>query len=78
MHPWLLEEVSNHSCSMRFRPDSSTPQTLHLRPGTIRDFFYIIIFEDDLQGVEINDDLSNACSFITGGGSGQGYWNKKF
>ncbi len=69
MHLCPLEEVGNHSCSMHFRPDSSTPQTLHLGPGTIRDIFYMVIIKDAPQRVEINVDFFISCSGIAREGS---------
>ncbi len=50
VHPWLLEEVSNHSYGMYIRPDVPTPQVLHLLPQAIRNFFYMVIIEDAPQG----------------------------
>ncbi len=65
MHPCPLEEMDNHSCGMCFRPDSSAPKALHLRPHTPGDFFDMVIFKNDPERIFNIVDFLRVCSSKT-------------
>ncbi len=75
MHPWLLEEMGNHSCDMHFSHVFPHHKhfTIDLEPLGI--FPTLLLSKMLLKGVEINVNLFDACFGITGEGSGQCYWN---
>jgi len=53
---------------MCFRPDNSAPQAFHLEPGTIGNFYYMIIIKDALKEGQINVDFFEDCSGMPGEG----------
>ncbi len=65
LHSWPLEEVGNNSCFVHFRPDSSAPKSLHLRPYTIGDFLTWSLSKMLLKGGLNIVDFLRACSSKT-------------
>ncbi len=63
VHPWLLDEVGNHSCGVRFRPGGSAPQALHLWPLTVGNLLTWLLSKMLLNGVLINVDVGGSEKF---------------